>query len=462
MENGGSIWRAGFWTIVALAALTRLWGISTPPYAIFDEVYYATMANFYISGTPFVDTHPPAARLIFALAAVLGGSDGAARFPAPGTPYAPFPYIWLRAASGIAGIICVALLMLFTRHLTASPRAGLLAGAIGTLENALAAQSRVILPDIFLLMFGLLGLLFAIRANTAAPASRARHWWLAAAGIAIGCAIGVKISGAIFIAAAFLFSLARREYRPSHPQLLVYLVVLPLVTLYMLTLLHFVLLDAQAPVLLSIGGNPDAPTSPIFDALREATPKTTAALSLQRIKETTLAFAALPESHIRPFHPHAAASPWFSWPFMSHPILYDDALADSGTRFLALFGNPVIWWGGLIALAALLFRAVRGTSDRHIIIPLALSYACALGIFAVATRELFLYLYIPALAFLIILLAVALDTLAKRSMRASGVALGLIAAAFLFFAPYTYEIPLSEHGIALRAWLPDWNFTEQK
>lgn len=465
MESGDNItprfWRFGFWAIIGIALITRLWGISSPPYAIFDEVYYATMANFYISGTPFVDTHPPTARLIFALAAVLGGSDGAARFPTPGTPYASFPYIWLRASSGIAGAICIALFMFLTRAMTGSARAGLIAGVVGIFENAFAAQSRIILPDMFLLLFGLLGLLLTLRATEKEPGSRARHVWLAAAGVALGLALGVKISGVIFIAAAFLFSLARPERRPSHPQLLTYLVVLPLITLYMLTLLHFVLLDAHAPVLLSIGANTDAPTAPIFNALRSSAPGNTSSLILQRAKETTLAFAALPASHLRPFQPHPAASPWFSWPFMYHPILYDYASDEHGARTFAIFGNPVIWWGGLIALVALLVRAVRGTSDRRIILPLTLSYAFALTLFAIAARELFLYLYLPALAFLIILLAIALNALLERSKAVFTATLALIIASFLFFAPYTYGLPLSEHSIALRAWLPDWDFAQQ-
>ena len=70
--------------------------------------------------------------------------------------------------------------------------------------------------------------------------------------------------------------------------------------------------------------------------------------------------------------------------------------------------------------------------------------------------------YFPALAFLVIILAVAMDTLLGWSKTAFAFAFALIVATFLFFAPYTYGLPLSEHGIALRAWLPSWDFIGQK
>lgn len=448
--------RVAFWVIIGAAILTRLWGITTPPYAVFDEVYYATMANFYISATPFVDAHPPVARFIFALAALLGGSDGSGRFLTTGTPYGAFPYVWLRAVSGIAGIIFIALLMLFTHALTGSARAGLFAGFIAVFENALAAQSRVMLPDMFLLTFGVAGLLFAFYARGA------KHAWLALAGIAFGLALGVKISGIIFIAAAFLFTIARPAWHASHAKLLAYFIILPFATLYALIFLHFTLLDANVPMLLSIGTGADGRYATIFNTLRATPSKTRAELFLQRAKEAVVEFTALPSSHLRSFKQHPAASPWFSWPVMYRPILYSYTLDGNSTRISALFGNPAIWWGGLIALITLVFRAVRGTSPRHTIFPLALAYTFALGLFAIASRELFLYLYLPALTFLVIALALFIDAIAATSKMAVALCCATIIAIFFFFAPFTYGLPLDARAAHQRRWLSSWNFTQQQ
>jgi dolichyl-phosphate-mannose--protein O-mannosyl transferase len=90
--------------------------------------------------------------------------------------------------------------------------------------------------------------------------------------------------------------------------------------------------------------------------------------------------------------------------------------------------------------------------------------------FATIQRPLFLYHYFFALMFCIAAVSIGLGLLAGwmtdgenvwqfPSGRSAALYWGILAAAvagFLFFAPISYGLPLSDGGLAARVWLDSW------
>jgi dolichyl-phosphate-mannose--protein O-mannosyl transferase len=70
-------------------------------------------------------------------------------------------------------------------------------------------------------------------------------------------------------------------------------------------------------------------------------------------------------------------------------------------------------------------------------------------------RVMFLYHYMVALIFAILALAHIIDENKYRN-KIFAVLIILNAAAFIFFAPLTYGLPLTESAYNLRAWFPAW------
>ena len=55
---------------------------------------------------------------------------------------------------------------------------------------------------------------------------------------------------------------------------------------------------------------------------------------------------------------HPYASPWWQWPLMVKPIFYYQQDFGNGIRAgMSSFGNPTVWWGGLVAFVMCIFYA---------------------------------------------------------------------------------------------------------
>ena len=62
--------------------------------------------------------------------------------------------------------------------------------------------------------------------------------------------------------------------------------------------------------------------------------------------------------------PHTYQSDWWSWPLLLCPIWYLYEPVDGAQRGVLLVGNPVVMWGGLVAVAACLWASLRDRDAR--------------------------------------------------------------------------------------------------
>ncbi len=155
---------------------------------------------------------------------------------------------------------------------------------------------------------------------------------------------------------------------------------------------------------------------------------------------------------------HPYESTWWMWMLDVRPILYylhyfDDAYAVKSA--IGACGNPLFWWTGLGAMAAMIVKGIRG--DRMAWFILAGYLSCLLP-WVTVQRCAFIYHYFPATVFLALALGRCLRDCQRRSLTrrdhtgpvlASGCAL-----LFALFYPVLSGVAYTTaYGDALLKWL---------
>ena len=134
---------------------------------------------------------------------------------------------------------------------------------------------------------------------------------------------------------------------------------------------------------------------------------------------------------------HPYSSTWYQWILDIRPILYYLEYFDDGTKSaFGAFSNPLVCWGGLLALGGMGWIAVRDRDERAIFI--LIGYLANLLPWVLVTRLTFAYHYFPCTVFLVLALGYIFGDLRRRDKKwplsvggFTGVAVGL----FLLFYP---------------------------
>jgi dolichyl-phosphate-mannose-protein mannosyltransferase len=241
-DRAGPTWRerlnrpwVAILAVTAIAAVVRLWGLSSPPMLVFDENYYAKAACMYV-GYPdracgiespnerafkeqewdvgsFV--HPPLGKWTIALGIKAFGMN---------------PFGW-RVGSAVAGTLAVAILAMIAQLVFGRPLWTFVAGLLLALEHLSVVLSRLALLDVHVQLWALAGFLCLVLDRRwidlrtrrgppppdEAPRIPSPLWrpWRYAAGLAFGAALAVKWSGGFAILAAVVISLVWETNRRS-------------------------------------------------------------------------------------------------------------------------------------------------------------------------------------------------------------------------------------------------------
>ncbi|MDR2570351.1 MAG: phospholipid carrier-dependent glycosyltransferase [Oscillospiraceae bacterium] len=122
--------------------------------------------------------------------------------------------------------------------------------------------------------------------------------------------------------------------------------------------------------------------------------------------------------HSRLVAEHPFSSVWWQWIFNIRPILYvNNYLGDARAAFGA-FGNPVVWWGGLLAVIMAVFRVFTHRDEKALII--VIGYLSQLLPWVAVTRIVFAYHYFSSTLFLVLALALVFDTIIERQKNNAG------------------------------------------
>lgn len=438
--------------LAVLSVFTHLLWLSIPREVIFDEVHFGKFVTAYCcTHERFFDIHPPHAKLLIAATAYLTGWRGGFSFDHIGQSYDAVSPLGLRFLPALAGAVLPLAIYVLLKQLRVQPAGAFFGGLLIALDNAFTVQTRIIALDGLLLLAVLLSLSAYLRASECE--GRARWRWLVASGGLAGLAAGVKFTG--LVALGLLGLLMLREVLSSRSlRALALTLAVPVVVggaaLFVYTagwVAHFLLLTES--------GSGDAWRVPRWEA----------PLAVSFVRETVALHKLMLTANYGLTASHPDASDWWEWPLMRTSVYYwqyggEDGRA-GGIYFL---GSPLVWWGSSALLALMLAAEVfaRGRHWRAYWLPLA-GYVAAYVPLIRVPRALFLYHYLMPLLFAVL---AGVAWLSARGFFRPGtisgqrgwyfVALGALAALFLFFSPLTYGFLLPHTLFAKLFWLTSW------
>jgi Dolichyl-phosphate-mannose--protein O-mannosyl transferase len=157
--------------------------------------------------------------------------------------------------------------------------------------------------------------------------------------------------------------------------------------------------------------------------------------------------------------PHPYQTQWYMWVADWRGIWYLFENVDGAQRGIVMLGNPVSMIAGLVALLWGLWASAMRM--RHDVLAFALLYVGCLSMWALNGKPVqFYYHYLLPGAFLMALLALALDMLWQRRDRWRWLAhatMGLSVLIFLLFYPIISAAPLPfKSAYNFWMWLPSW------
>ncbi|MEK7589622.1 MAG: phospholipid carrier-dependent glycosyltransferase [Patescibacteria group bacterium] len=439
-------WALGILLVTSLIVHFLFFG--HPRQTVFDEVHFGKFISGYYTHEYYFDIHPPLGKLLIAGLGKLfhfsaeGGSASGGSFGEIGEKFPDKTYMALRFLPSLAGALLPLVIYLLALELGFSLIGAMAAGAIIIFENALLTQSHYILLDAFLLLFGFIALLFYFR-------YRNRKKWknLIGAGIGAGLAISVKWTGLTFLALPIileLFDFIKSRKFPDLYKKIVTLALTPILLYTAIFAVHFSLLSKT--------GLGDAFMSQRFQSTLQGTSVPAQENPPGFLEKFIELNTEMYRSNQRLTADHPFSSKWYTWPFMTRPIFY---WVDADAR-IYLLGNPVSWWLSTLAvIMAISLLIFDPKSIKKPAIILLLGYILNLLPFIGIHRVMFLYHYLTALIFALLILIHLIDQEPKR-LRYFIPLIALVIVTFIFFAPLSYGLPLSENDYSLRVWMQSW------
>jgi dolichyl-phosphate-mannose--protein O-mannosyl transferase len=404
--------------LYAVAQTLFLIGISAPRGYNFDESHYVPAAKqvLQLESDPNRE-HPPLGKLLIAAGIGLFGDR---------------PLGW-RFMSTVFGALTLVGMYLWALALFKDRALALWAALLTLVNHLLYVQARIGMLDTFMFAF----ITWACAAFTAAwdtdlePGRKRRY--LACAGWMLGLATATKWFGVIVWAACLGIVLLVHVFQTSSRNpfagitasgMIRYLVIYPLLA-YVLCFLPRILLEHHGPWYLVLN-----------DFLHMQT----------YMYERQL---LVPGRH--PYLSH-----WYQWPFLNRPIWY--AFEPDGSRVhgVLLLGNPLVMWGGMLALVVCATDWVRDRSRAAFLV--LFFYLTFLVSWIAIPRSLALYYYYyPAGMTLSLALAYVFQRRAfVRYTRARWVVLAVATAIFVYFLPVLSGMPIETNAFHRWMWFASW------
>lgn len=467
--------------LIIASIATHFLFFGQPRETVFDEVHFGKFISGYFTHEYFFDIHPPLGKLLISGMGYITGFKPGFSFAEIGQGFPDSAYLWLRLLPILAGAMLPIVIYLFALRLGLSSMASLAAGFFIIFENALLTQSRLMLLDPFLLLFGFSALLFYFIYETKSHDVR----FLLPAGIFAALAVSVKWTGVTFWAIIMIIeifktatnrwmvnphTITRTGTAGAEPKessfgvgvknwlrylfsRAMFLIIIPGVIYFSIFAIHFALLNKTGPG--------DAFMTPEFRKTLIGSPENqNPNLEVQPLR----AWGRFIELNKQMYKSNATltaghpySSKWYTWPFMMRSIYYwyeAGAVANSPSRFdssnrgssiaeqsgqpaessrIYLLGNPVIWWASTLAVAylavvalALVLKALKNKTVlvlwRANNLPVFLLGAWIINLlpFVGISRAMFLYHYFTALVFAILVLVYLIDKLPNPAPLTSG------------------------------------------
>ncbi len=401
----------------------------------FDEIYHARTALEQLEGvSPYEISHPPLGKIILSLGISLFGMT---------------PFGW-RFMGTLVGVLMVPLLYIFLKNLFGKRLVATCGTILLATEFMHLTQTRIATIDSYGVFFILLMYYFLYR-WIALPSGHSFKQGiipLLLSGLSFGLGVACKwtvLYGGIGLALLFFFALMikvrdwplleeRKPWKFVVPTLafcVLSFVAIPVV-IYTLSYL---------PYLWAYGGNS---LSQLIDIMWD-----------------NQLYMFTYHSGVTASHPYSSV--WYEWVLNLRPILYYldyDLVAGTQTSFGA-FLNPVVCWGGLLAMISMVVQVI--TKKCTVALFILVGYLSQLVPWMFVSRITFAYHYFPSSLFLILALGYVFNHLLTiRGNSANKMIYGMAGGATLLYGLYYpvlvgIAIP-SWYGSLVLKWLPNWPF----
>lgn len=491
--------------VLALAALTRFLPVVTPDNSmVFDESYFVPQVESYPVHRYYFDPHPPLGKFFLYLGMMTVNPDAASKIEADKLGNLVNGYKsnldlnGIRLAPKIFGSLVPVLVMAITLELiwwrrkqiseslyVTGSLIGLATGLMAALDNSLIVESRYALLTQIMLFFMLLTMYLSLKyINARKPLNVETYFILAT--LALGAAVSVKWL-ALAVAPILVLGVLYREHADKQTfkwpwkTFISLLIQRGLFLVLGVAMLYFTVFAWHFAQMQNYSSAADELSQAHIQDLKEGTDNVglmSKILEWHRIAGNySKGVPALDYTK-----KDEIGSMWITWPVMARPInYYWQTDGDGLYGQIYLIGNPIVWAAsllGVFSLVALGFSRLFGKNKfelKHFLL-IVLFIGNWLP-FALISRVMYMYHYIPAMVIGIIMLGVfvhdfVLPSFNKLSLIPKigrvlvdpNVKLLLfclvilsIAFGYFFYAPLTYAQKQSREQWSQRVLLKEWN-----
>jgi len=405
----------------------------------FDEIFFVRTAAEHIHNiNPYEISHPPLGKLIISASILLFGES---------------PLGW-RLIGAIFGVLMLAVMYIFVKNMFGKTMVAVCCALLFGFDFMRFVQTRIGTIDTYAVLFILLAFFFMYRYITTDKDAQFKKSLapLALSGLFFGLSFAVKWIGFYAGAGLLVFYVIRlfqlgnhylSENKPGYGKYLlktvffslIFFVIIP-VFIYYLTYIPYGLARGMT---LSDGMLWD----PAFVRLVWGNQ-----FSMFNYHNNLVAT-------------HPFSSTWWQWIFNIRPILYVNNASNTLRATFGAFGNPVVWWGGIVAMIIMTTRIFTHRDGKALFI--LIGYLSQLLPWVAVTRIVFAYHYFPSVLFLILALAHIFNTLSEQKDKLYSytvygytIVSGLI---FVIFFPALSGMYLPGwYYSSLIRWFPSWPF----
>jgi dolichyl-phosphate-mannose--protein O-mannosyl transferase len=396
--------------LILLGIWLRARQLGVPEGLSWDERHFVENARNYLAGRADWNDHPPLGKLLIAQGIQWFGDNA---------------FAW-RLSALVFGLVSIVVAGVLGGSLFSSHRAGLLCAAFVAGDGFFIAYSRSALLDGVVTTFVLATACAVVRAK------RAWHVGLACVLLGLGCA--VKFNAVVMVVPILLVTLVFARAPRWSAGLLV------------LSPLVYWALYARGLAL---------------------------AHQAHGLGDVWRATLTLVEHHLALNDgKHPLISRWYTWLLPFKPISMRFEQEGDVVRTMSCMGNTLLWWASsasvltlAIRLGSALAAGLRQRGERrwaalheldHRQLWLLLFWFLPVFPWVVSSRDSYIYHYLPAYGFGLVLVAGHLHHALEARQRVAWPALGAVTLLSVWMAPVWSEIPVSRTGYVLRLWFPGW------
>ncbi|MBI1858745.1 MAG: phospholipid carrier-dependent glycosyltransferase [Candidatus Melainabacteria bacterium] len=396
-----------------ISLFIRISNISYPESITWDETHFVHFVKNMISGQGYFTDHPPFGRILMYISTQTFGDNA----------------LGWRASQALIGALLVPTSFLLAKTIFQTKNAGLITATLITFEPILTLFSRIGVVDIFLIFFMSISLFLFIDSF---KNKNLRLFILCS--ICSGLAIAVKWIGLILIPIYILWHISQQKsfiFKKRFYVLFFAILALSYLSTFAVDTKSFQFLSTKYSI-----ENKN--------------------FAYAVINWHSLAF----KSHAKQMT-HLYSSKWYTWPLLYKPFWLDFKLTShslSSAKCFATLGNPTIWWGGLIVL---IIQSILFVFKRNkILFFLTGSYLLSLIPFVFISRPMFIYHYIPALFFLILIIEHLILNLPKNIFSRAFISVYIASTIFLYFyfLPFVNGTLVTYEEYHKKLWFENWKY----